>query len=80
LQLLNIQLRCSGRSPILDCRIGKSLRGGWNVRENRRRLNASAAVGILMILNRERAFNGISRAVTSKRKGFLCEAAFEHIK
>src|SRR5258705_13974326 len=49
-ELLNIQLRCSQRSPILDCRIGKSLRRGWNVREDRRRFNAAAAVTISMIL------------------------------
>ena len=60
---------------LLDCGIGKSLRRGWKVRESRRRFNSSAAVG-----NRERAFNGISRAVISKRKGSPCETAVEHIK
>ena len=34
-----------------------------------------------MILNRDGAFNGIvARAVISKRKGFLCETTYEHIK
>ncbi len=40
-------------SPILHCRIGKSLRGGWSVQENRRRFNAAAAVSISMILGKE---------------------------
>jgi hypothetical protein len=31
----------------------KSLRRGWNARENRRRFNAAAAVGIPMILGKE---------------------------
>src|SRR5882757_765922 len=52
-QLLNIQLRCSQRSPILDCGIGKSLRGGWSVQESRLRINAAAAVSIPTILDKE---------------------------
>ncbi len=41
-------------SPILDGGIGKSLRGGWNVRENRRRFNAAAAVSTSVILDKEK--------------------------
>src|SRR6266849_6559827 len=51
--LLNTQLRCSGRSQILDCGIGKSLRRGWNVQESRLRINAAAAVSIPTILDKE---------------------------
>jgi hypothetical protein len=53
-QLLNIQVRCSQRSPILDCGIGKSLRCGWSVQESRRRFNAAAAVSTSMILDKKR--------------------------
>jgi len=52
-QLLNTQLRCSGRSQILDCGIGKSLRRGWSVHESRLRINAAAAVRIPTILDKE---------------------------
>jgi hypothetical protein len=38
---------------ILDCRIGKSLRRGWSVQESRLRINATAAVSIPTILDKE---------------------------
>jgi hypothetical protein len=50
---LEFRLRCSGRSPILDYGIGKSLRRGWNARENRWPFNTAAAVSTSRILDKE---------------------------
>jgi hypothetical protein len=66
--------------PNFGLRDWKELKTRMKLRESRRHFNTSAAVDIPMILNRQRAFNGISRAVISKRKGFLCETAVERIK